>query len=198
MWDPITPAIAAELLSGLPVRWWICGGYAIDAFVGRALREHGDFDVGVLRRDQLAVQEHLRDWDLQAADPPGTLRPWAPGEFLGEHVHTAWARRARGKPWEVQVMFDEALDGDWTFRRDPRVRRKVEFLTWEKDGLRFLAPEVQLLYKSKGLREKDHADFDAAELLLSGEQREWLRQALETVDPGHTWLATLSARRTSP
>ncbi len=41
------------------------------------------------------------------------------------------------------------------FRRDPRIRRPVGTLTWERDGLRHLAPEVQLLYKAKEPRARD-------------------------------------------
>lgn len=198
VWDPLTPPKMGELLIGLDVRWWICGGYTIEAFVGRAFREHADFDFGVVRADQLAVQRHLAGWDLHAADPPGTLRPWLPGEFLGEGITTAWARRASGEPWEFQVMFDEAADGQWVYRRDPRVRRPLDTLTWELDGLPFMRPEVQLLYKSKGLREKDEVDFKAAAPLLSADQREWLRVALELSHRGHPWIERLSPGEYGP
>jgi hypothetical protein len=170
----------------------------IEAFVGRKPREQGDFDFGILRQDQLAVLRHPARWDLQAADPPGTLRPWLLGEFLGDHVHTAWARRGLGEPWEFQVMFDEARGGDWSYRRDPRVRRSLDTLTRDLGNLRFLAPEVQLLYKSKNILAKDQVDFDAAEPLLSEVQREWLRGALEMLRPGNPWLPRLSARAANP
>jgi hypothetical protein len=42
------------LLDGLPVRWWIAGGQAIDLFVDSST--HQDVDVAVRRPDQLAVQ----------------------------------------------------------------------------------------------------------------------------------------------
>jgi hypothetical protein len=194
-WDPLTPARMGELLAEFGVQWWICGGYAIEAFVGRAFREHEDFDFGIIRDDQLAVQRHLASWDLQAADPPGTLRPWVPGEFLGEllgeGIHTAWARRSAGEPWEFQVMFDEAVGAEWVYRRDPRVRRPLDTLTFERDGLPYLAPEVQLLYKSKGRRPKDEVDFATTTPLLSTEQREWLRAALALSDPQNPWLSRL-------
>jgi hypothetical protein len=192
VWDPLTPTQAGALLAALDVRWWICGGYAIEAFVGRELREHEDFDFGIVRADQLAVQRYLCDWDFHAADPPGTLRPWGRGEFLGEDIHTAWARRRPDEPWRFQVMFDKAAGDDWVYRRDPRVRRKLDSLVWRDDGLPYIAPEVQLLYKSKGRRAKDLVDFEAAAPLLSGEQRDWLRAALEVSDPGNPWNERLS------
>jgi hypothetical protein len=43
-----------------------------------------------------------------------------------------------------------------------------------------LSPDIQLLYKSKGLRPKDVADFRAVLPWLLAGEREWLRTALET------------------
>ncbi|MGH2458803.1 MAG: nucleotidyltransferase domain-containing protein [Chloroflexota bacterium] len=80
------------------VPWWIAGGWAIDLFVGRTTRHHDDIDVQIQRADQLAVQATLATWDLNAADPPGTLRPWKPGEVLPAHVHDIWCRPVRPRP----------------------------------------------------------------------------------------------------
>jgi hypothetical protein len=80
VWDPAGPAEVAALFRDAGAPWWIAGGYAIELAVGRPVRAHGDIDVLVLRRDQLMVQRALAGWDWQAADPPGTLRPWRPGE----------------------------------------------------------------------------------------------------------------------
>ena len=57
-----------------------------------------------------------------------------------------------------------------------------------------LSPEIQLLYKSKGRREKDEVDFSRVLPLLTEEEKEWLGQALETVAPGHPWSDRLSRR----
>ncbi|MEX1102724.1 MAG: amino acid transporter [Dehalococcoidia bacterium] len=192
VWDPLTPAEVGELLRGIEAPWWIAGGYAIEAFAGRELREHGDVDVGLLRRDQLAVQRTLDGWELHAADPPGTLRPWLPGEHLPRAIHDIWVREDGDGPWRFQLMLDESEGEEWVFRRDTRVRRELGALTWKRDPLSYIAPEVQLLYKSKGLRAKDQVDFAAAEPVLSDRQRAWLRDALELVEPGHPWLAALS------
>jgi hypothetical protein len=32
---------------------------------------------------------------------------------------------------------------------------------WERDGIRYLQPQIQLLYKAAGLRHKDWADFES-------------------------------------
>ena len=57
-----------------------------------------------------------------------------------------------------------------------------------------LSPEIQLLYKSKGRREKDEVDFARVLPLLTEEEKEWLGQALQTVTPGHPWSNRLNPR----
>lgn len=61
-----------------------------------------------------------------------------------------------------------------------------------------LAPEVQLLFKSRSLRQKDTADLHAVVGSLDVVQADWLRRALTTVDPGHAWLAALQSPASRP
>jgi len=51
------------------------------------------------------------------------------------------------------------------------------------DGLPYLAPEIQLLYKSKDRRQRDDADFAVIEPLLPVDARRWLQDVLELVAP---------------
>jgi hypothetical protein len=191
-WDHITVAETAAEMAAFAQPWWIAGGFAIEAFLGRPIREHADIDVGLLHRDHLAVHRHLATWDLQCADPPGTLRTWTLGETLGPHIHDIWARRDDAGPWRFQLMLDNADGDDWICRRDPRIRRPLDDLTFEQDGIRYLAPEIQLFYKARGQRPKDVIDFEAALPALSQDQHAWLYNALSLVHPGHAWIAALS------
>jgi hypothetical protein len=50
-WEALSVGEVASLLDGLPVRWWIAGGQAVDLFVGSSTRPHQDVDVAVLRRN---------------------------------------------------------------------------------------------------------------------------------------------------
>ncbi len=124
-WKPATPAEVAEIFSGCKALWWIAGGYAIELAAGQPIRGHVDIDVLMLRRDQLAVQQALPGWQWQAADPPGTLRPWQPGEQLAIGVHDIWCRPGPSEPWRIQVMLDESSGNDWVSRRDERIRRPI-------------------------------------------------------------------------
>jgi Aminoglycoside-2''-adenylyltransferase len=198
-WDPLTPREVAELLKGADAHWWIAGGLAIDAFVGSFdRRSHEDVDVGLLARDQEVVRAALAGWELFCADPPGTLRPWLDGEHLEEPVHDVWGRQAPGEPWRLALVLNPSDGETWAYRRDDQITRPVTGITFERDGIRYLAPEIQLLYKSKGLRPKDERDFDDAEPLLDADQRAWLRRALELTSPGHHWLPRLRNRPKRP
>jgi hypothetical protein len=192
-WAPLSVVEVARLLTDAPYRWWIAGGWAIDLFVGRQTRPHGDVDVLVLRDDLLPVQATLAEWDLHAADPPGTLRPWRPEERLPAPVHDVWCRQTPSSPWALQLMVADT-DGDrWVFRRDPRITRSVSELTRETtDGVPYLAPEIQLLFKAKSVsRPKDEDDFATALPHLDRPGRAWLARALEVCAPAHRWLAQL-------
>jgi hypothetical protein len=191
-WEPLTPEQVAELLGRCAARWWVAGGYAIDAFVGEVdRRPHEDIDVGLLARDQQAVRGCLRGWELFCADPPGTLRPWWPDEQLGEAIHDVWCRPGTRDPWRLALVLNPS-DGDtWIYRRDPRIRRHVAEIVWRSGGIDYLAPDVQLLFKSKTLRPKDDQDFTDTLPLLDPAHRSWLREALELAHPGHPWLARL-------
>jgi hypothetical protein len=193
-WEPASPNEVRDLLSTVDAPWWIAGGWAIEFAVGKAFRPHGDIDVLLLRRDQLAAQHALPGWEWWAADPPGVLRPWATGEILPPEAHDIWCRPSADAPWRVQFMLDEADGDDWVSRRDPRIRRPIaELGRVTADGVPYLAPEIQLLYKAKGTRPKDEHDFRMMAPKLRPAQRQWLRDAITIAYGTHPWQDRLPA-----
>ena len=144
----------------------------------------------MLRQDQHAVRQVLADWDVHAADPPGRLRPWPVGETLPAAVHDVWCRRDPGAAWSLQLMLDDATDDVWHYRRDPTITRPVASLDGPASDAarRVLAPDVQLLAKSKAPRPKDDADLLASLPALDAAARRWLADALRRTDPTHPWL----------
>lgn len=191
-WDPMTPEAVAELFGNGRVPWWIAGGYAIELYLGSSVRSHDDIDVLLLRRDQATVHEVLAGWDVCAADPPGSLRPWEAGEWLPPEVHDIWCRERPDGRWRLQVMLDHADGAWWTSRRDVRVSREIASLGWRTaGGIPVLAPEVQLFYKAKNRRTKDETDFVAVLPALTLPARQWLDDALALVHPGHPWRSAL-------
>jgi hypothetical protein len=197
-WAPLAPDDVRMLLADAPFAWWLAGGWSLDLLTGHQTRPHADTDVQVMRRDLAAVRSWFGAWDPHVADPPGagTLRPWRPDEVLGAALHDVWCRQVETGPWRVQLMVADADGTDWVYRRDRRVRRPLDSLAGRASGpgLPVLAPEVQLLYKSTGRRDKDREDFDRFEPLMSDAEAAWLRDALALAEPAHPWTSRLAAR----
>lgn len=192
-WQAMTPAEVAALLRGAPFRWWIAGGHAIEHALGHSLRAHGDIDVLILRRDQMAARDFLAAWDCHVADPPGSLRPWPPGENLRHGVHDVWVRRDPQDKWRLQLMLDEADGERWRSRRDARITRPLSELGAPgAGGTAFLVPEIQLYYKAARPLPKDQQDFEAMLPRLSPAQKVWLSRAIATSwGRQHRWLPAL-------
>ncbi len=192
-WKPLSIDEVKRVFESFKYRWWLAGGWAIDLFLNKQTRHHEDIDVLIRREDQLEVQSLLQDWDLWAADPPGTLRPWKKGEFLRKGLQDIWIRKTPTDPWQIQIMLFDSENGSWIFKRNESIRRSLESVTFKtRDGLSLLAPEVQLLYKSKSLREKDQQDFESALPEMSSVQKNWLKEALKIVyQDTHPWINRL-------
>ena len=60
-----------------------------------------------------------------------------------------------------------------------------------ENGLRYLAPEVVMLFKAKLQRPKDQQDFDTVLPALDEQQRTRLRTWLERTEPSHRSLDAL-------
>ena len=197
-WEPLEPAELARLLFGLRTPWWICGGWALDLFLGRDTRRHDDLDVALLRRDQQVLFRHLGGWDLRYATPHHTLELWD-GEHLEPPIHGIWARRSSGAtaPWTCEFLLNEHTDLDWIFRRNEGVTRSLDEVGAERDGVPFLRPEIVLLYKAGEPSPKDEADFVTVGPHLTRTATRWLREALEVVDPRHPWVRQLDSNFTS-
>ncbi|HEY4388128.1 MAG TPA: aminoglycoside adenylyltransferase [Ktedonobacteraceae bacterium] len=197
VWQPWNPHEVSNCFSALTIPWWIAGGWALDLFIGGQTREHDDIDVQVLRRDQQTVRTLFGTWDVEAAQP--AVRPnawpfceWQPGMYLSPEIHDVWCRPKKTAPWALQLMIADTRDEDWIFRRDARIYRAISAIGHRTaDGIPYLAPEIQLLYKAKVPRPKDEADFARTLPHLNRERRAWLAQALAIVHPGHPWLLAL-------
>lgn len=188
----------ARLFAGWPRPWYVAGGWAIDLFVGHVTREHEDMEVAILREDQVELQRFLAGWEL-VKNPHGTSNwiGWRSGERLESPDFQLRARRTDGDPAVFpagfDVFLDDAPDGLWRFRRDPRISRPVEEIVIRSAiaGISAVAPELALLYKAKYHRPKDEHDFQQAFPHLGAEQCAWLRAALRIHRPNDPWLVEL-------
>lgn len=200
-------------MARLPGPWWVAGGWAIDCFLGHITREHHDVDMLVLRRDQSLLHSTLQEFPLRKVIPHpegqmnrGTMARWSVGERLELPVHQINVYRpadehlthedaAAADPehrWWFQIMLGETDGDDWTYRRNPAIRRPLRQIGFHSpEGLPYLAPEIVLLFKSKHMLAHDRADFDSAAPVMDPEPRRWLREALLRTAPEHEWLCGL-------
>lgn len=167
------------------------GGWALDLFLGFQTRSHDDFDVGVLRRDVTDVVARLSGWEFFEARSE-TLYRLGHDERPRPEVNSLWCRPCNAHDWSFELMLDEA-DGDaWVFRRLPIIRMPLaNAVRHTPDGIPYLTPEIQLLYKARRPRAKDQDDFERILAWLRPGERAWLCNALSAVDPEHAWLTKL-------
>lgn len=186
-WATQTPAEVAALFAGMPARWWIFGGWSIEAFTGRS-RAHEDVDTGVLRSDLPVLLEHLLPTHCVWSNLSGTLRPLRTPEELLEGCRQLWVRKDGASPW----LFDVGLnphDGDtWICARDETLRLPMNEVLYEQGGVSYQRPEITLLLKAWLDRPKDRADLAATVPLLAPDRLAWLNAMLERTHPGHAWL----------
>ena len=190
-WVPLDPVEVRRVLAGFDRPWWIAGGWALDMFLGRKTRDHGDVDVALLRSDQLEVQAHLQqDWELYLAD--GTLTPWVAGEPAPASTSDVWCRPPGSGSWAFQLMLNPGTPERWESKRSPLIGLPMDVAVRRTgDGIPYLTPEAQLLMKAKRRLPKDEADVDAVLPALDEAQRAWLRDALERAHPDHPWQERL-------
>jgi hypothetical protein len=190
-WEPLAPEQVAQLMRGIDIPWWIAGGWALDLFVGRQTRAHNDIEISVYRRDVESLREHLRGWEMSIADA-GTLTPLGEKEPLQKEAHELWCRERGHQTWQLEVLVEERVGDRWTYRRDARIGANAKDIgRFTNEGVPFIRPDIQLLYKSKGSRAVDESDLIALLPRLDVAQKATLFAWISAGDPTHRWLARL-------
>jgi hypothetical protein len=190
-WDAWRPEEVAALLAGVSAPWCVAGGWALDLFLGYQRRAHEDLEIAVPhdRFEQIAAALVGYEFFVVADD-----RVWPlarAGNWLETH-HQTWVREPATGRWRLDIFREPSAGGLWVCRRDSRLQLPYERLIALTDnGIPYAQPEVVLLFKAKALRPNDVSDYEAVLPRLAPRQRNWLRDALKIVHPGHHWLADL-------
>jgi len=194
---------ARELMAGYAHPWALCGGWAVDLWLGGGqTREHGDLDITVFERDTSAFFEHFAGWSRRADDATNgaNLEQWDGRTLvLPAHIH---ANDNEG--FELELIVNSGSGNDWVLSTNPELLLPFDdVVRRHPSGVPIAAPEVLMFYKSRvcrgcagcsaprKLRPHDEADFQALLPLLAPAARDWLRGAMELAEPGHPWLAAL-------
>lgn len=193
VYGPVAPFSvdeAAAMLAGSGLTWWVVGGVALEAFTW-VERHHEDIDLSIFRRDLPRLREHLSPFfHLWAAGP--ALLHLARDVQMPEESGQVWIRSHALAPWRGEFLLNPDVDGRWQSKRDPAFTAPLDEVTWLRDGVRYLSPELVLSHKARTARPKDDADLDAAWPLLDDSQRAFLVDFLERIEPAHPWRARLA------
>jgi 2-amino-4-hydroxy-6-hydroxymethyldihydropteridine diphosphokinase len=172
-WDlSLRPTDVARWMDGWSGPWAIAGGWAIELFVGRPVREHHDLDIAVARADADALHDRFAAWQLYFPSPAASVL-WEVGTPLPDDENQLWCKR--DGLWTHEILFEDIRDGVLHYRRDPSVTVPLaEAIQRNADGIPYIAPHLQLLYKAKARTQRDQIDRAAALPLMTDAQRAWL------------------------
>lgn len=193
---------AREIMAGYPHPWALCGGWAVDLWLGGQTREHVDLDITIFERDLPSVFHHFAGWSLRADDATnGTNYESWDGRplVLPAHIH---AKAEDG--FEVELIVNPGTGSDWLLVFGQPARLPFErVVVQHSSGVPLIRPEFLMFYKSlvchgcagcsapRKLRPHDEADFRALLPGLGADARNWLREALASAEPEHPWLNLL-------
>jgi hypothetical protein len=189
-----TPVEVAQRLAGVRTPWYVAGGWALDLFLGRRTRVHGDIEIAVPEAGFPEVRQRFPGHVFDAA---GGGRIWEdPTPEVLAAVHQTWLRDPATGNYLLDV-FREPHDGDtWICRHDEEIRFPYRaVIHHSRAGIPYLAPELVLLFKARHPRGKDRRDFDTTVPHMSRAQHETLAGLLARVQPEHPWLADLHPAR---
>jgi hypothetical protein len=185
------PLQIKELMRDFKPSWFVAGGWAIDLFLEKETRSHQDIEIAVFRKDQAALHSHFDDWHLHKF-VKGEPIVWQRDELLTLPIHEINGFNETAQPPQIEILLNESNETDWIYRRNQGVRRSLNKVQLEsRTGVKFLCPEIVLLYKSTNPQPKDGQDFQAVVEYLDAEQKEWLKDAIKVCNSEHSWLQSL-------
>lgn len=198
-----------ELLSAAPFDWAVCGGFAIDLFLGRETRPHGDMDLCAFEKDRPAIQRFMleKGWNVYEFRGMGKVRPLNPSSvsetgrnlmcFLpGCDLVQFYPCEEEGLLYHqffpngltelnyLEFLFTPTDGNALVFSQSPAIHRELDQAILRRDGIPYLAPEIALLHKARDPeRPESVADFQAAFPNLDPEQKRWYLDSFRRLYP---------------
>ena len=196
----------------------VCGGFAIEMFLDRPVRARGDIDISAWWSDRDVIilymqslgwsvyelcgggmARHITDVTNQIKSKRNifcmtsdcsivSLTPLEEPDMFGvEFDHSGQEALTF-----VEFLFNNMENDRFLYARNHDVTLPLSQAILTRDGIRYLAPEMVLLYKSTDTeREGYHLDYDVAMVAMTETQKTWLCDALTVMNPdGHKWLGT--------
>ena len=207
---------ANELLRGQAFEYAVCGGFAIDLFLGYESRKHGDIDILAYWKDRNAIIEYMQSKGYEVFEMLGggkchRITDINNQMYQKRNIFCSKDNCELVQLWEtseedilfidfkhigqtnlnyVEFLFNDKSDTDFLYARNHDVRRTLDKAVLFADDMPYLAPEICLLYKSTDItREGYQHDYEKAFEKMSDDQRDWLNRALNIMFPdGHRWI----------
>jgi hypothetical protein len=207
---------ADKLLKPGGFEYAFCGGFAIEMFLNRTIRKHGDVDVTAFwqDRDKIILYMQSLGWDVYEMCGGGIAHHITDvknqtrakrnifcfkngcslvtlslqGEM--DMVYLDFDHSGQTKLDFIEFLFNKRNDNYILYARNENIVLPISKATMIRDGIPYLTPELILLYKSTDTeRDGYQQDFDSAMTEMSAEQKGWLQAALKVMNPtGHKWL----------
>ena len=206
---------ANSILAGQTFEYAVCGGYAIDLFLGYESRKHGDIDIMAFWSDRDKIIKYMQNLDYEVYEMLGGGKGFHITDIRTQYkvknnifcckkdcelvrfyesdekdIYVIDFERVwQSKLNFVEFIFNEKRDGDFLYSRNNAIKRNLKETILYNKNIPYLAPEICLLYKSTDTaREGYQQDYELAVKRMSEEQKNWFEQALMVMNPnGHKW-----------
>lgn len=206
---------ANEMLQNHGFAYAFCGGWAIDLFIGRETRKHGDIDILVYWQQRDMIIQYMQSIGFQVYEMLGggkvhhitdichqikskrniccftqdcelvRLSATDEADIYGMHFEHTGLTKLNF----IEFLFNDKDDTDLLYARRHTVKEALDDAILYRGSLPYLSPEMCLLYKSTDTeREGYQSDFENAMASMSQRQKRWLEDALAVLYPdGHKW-----------
>ena len=205
-----------EHLKDLNIQWQLCGGLAIDVYLGKETRKHKDIDISISFEDIKTCVEFLKNKGWKIVAPVGKGR-FVDIDYAIENTElyfdNIWCykgncdfikknktdgvfsyldfQREEQKTLDfIEVMFNTVENGLFYYSRNHNITRELEKAIVVKDDIEILAPELVLLYKSKYYNNTDNQhDYKIVIDELDNDRQYWLVKSMMEIYSGeHPWI----------
>ncbi len=193
----------------------VCGGYAIELFLDKEIRSHGDIDISVYwkDRDEIILFMKSLGWDIyemcgngivhRISDVNKQLRikrnifcikgncelvRFYPHDEI-DMFYLEFDQRGQTKFNFLEFLFNDRTETDFLYARNKKVTRALSRAILARNNVPFLAPELVLLYKSTDIERNGYQlDYKETICMMDMEQKQWLVNSLNDMYPaGHQW-----------
>ena len=208
---------ADGLLKGNGFDYSICGGFALDLFLGKTVRKHGDIDICVYQEDRAKIIDYMINigWNVYEFCGNGIIHLLSSGsdsvhignlmcvyddcELLTTNItdkknyfHHNFLSIGITKLNYMEFLFNDRHNGKTIFDKDFNVERDTGKAFLKLNGLKYLAPEIILYFKANNPELKNNIDFDTTVNFLNDDQKTWLKQSvIRKHGDNHFWLSKI-------